>query len=194
MNIHLIHGSLIQRLGALEQKCFDRLCRGVPLLRPFVTALLLVRLGHAFYDYVCVSEQVLMIEDALARTRGEFARKPAAQIPNNRVQGEIDTPRGGGASGAATLEVINRIAVAHGIDLEEMQSGVRCALDDPMSSRQIQIAFRSSFNQLREFNQSLNHEASTLVTESLQMERSSSLVSPAIIAARICISVVTKTS
>jgi hypothetical protein len=194
MNTRTIQRRLIQKLGALEERLFDRLCYGTLLVRPILMALLLMRLGHALVDYVSVSEQILIIEEALAATRREFAQGSASQINQSEVQREIDPLRGGGVSDAAPLEVINRIALAQGIDLDEALSGVRCSSNEPLSPRQIQIMFRASFSQLREFNHRLNDKDSTLVTESLLIERNISLESSATITARICISVVTKTS
>jgi len=194
MKTQAIQRSLIQRLGALQQRRFDRFCRALVLVRPLLTALLLARLGHAMYHYVSVSEQVSMMEDALAATHREFAQRSAAQINSSEVQRESDPFRRGGTSDAATLELINSIALAQGIVLDEVQSGVRCNSLEPMSPRQIQIMFRARFSQLREFTHSLNDKGSTLVTESLRIERNSSFDSSATVTARICISVVTKTS
>lgn len=195
MNIQAIKERVVERLGAIEERCFERISHGMPrLLYPFFEALLLVLLGRDIYDHVVLSEQALILEEALVRSRAESTRKSLTLVDNNKARDKVDPLPDSGISGAGTLEVINRIALIHGIELDEVRSGGTCDSDDSISRRQIQIVFRSSFSQLREFNRSLNNEVTKLLTESLLIERDSSSNPRRATTGKICVSVVTKTS
>jgi hypothetical protein len=195
VSIQAIHQLVVERLGAIESRRFERVNRAaLRLLCPCVTASLLALLCHDICHYASLSEQALIVDDALTRSREEIGRKSSALVESNEAGDRIESLSRSESSGAGALEVINRIALNHGVHIDEMRSGVRCDSVDPVSRRQIQIVFRSSFSQLREFNLSLNNEVSVLRTESLVIERDALLVQHRVINTKICVSVVTKTS
>jgi hypothetical protein len=86
------------------------------------------------------------------------------------------------------------MAIAAGIEIDEVRSVGGCDSDDSLSKQQIQIAFRSDFRKAIDFNQRLNDETLNLVTQSLVIERNSIVEGSETIVSKICVAIVPSSS
>lgn len=178
----------LARLGALEQRRFDYVRHVVVSLRPFLCVLIALKLSQTFCDYVSVGERVLIIDRTLLETRKSLHHESTAPFDTSDQFGVAPN------SSARTLEIINQIALAAGIRIDEVRSVKGCGAVAPPSQHQIQIAFRSSFHKTVEFDRRLNEETTTFVTESLVIERDATIEESETIFSKICVAIVPSSS
>jgi hypothetical protein len=181
--------SFIARLGRVEERIFTPMYRFIAMPMPALTIfLLLATIVHEVYLYEREIERSAVLKQALVSLRAQLASEPklssARQLP--RVSGKRVS--------SLPLDVINEVAEASQIRIDGVQFGVSCHSGESVSEEQIQIVFRSRLYQIREFHKNLTKSALVLVPESLLIARELLPDSTGTAIAKVCVSIVTKTS
>jgi hypothetical protein len=194
MNIKTIRKHAIARLGAMELRRFDYARKVTFLLRPIFFALIILQLSQAVCDYVSVSERALTVNKALVQAQNNLNQKSVASFDASESSDRLNVARYSGVASARALEIINRLAVAAGVKIDEVRAVKGCDTEAPLTRQRIQITFRSSFRNAAEFNRKLNAETEIFVTESLLIERYSKIGESETTNSKICVAIVPSSS
>jgi len=185
----------VKRLGAMEGQTFERArLLGERFLVPMALVAVSIVLSQELYRHVLTSEHASILESALQRAE-QMPMWSTGRFGTTHERADQTGLREAQQRAAGyTIETVTNAALALGIRLDEVESGVRCNSHDALSEQQIQISFMSSFSQMRQLYDYLNGSRTDLVTESIVVERAKLLSKQDTVVVKFCIGVVTETS
>jgi len=185
----------VRSLGAIEERTFEKLRHVCARLRrPAIALSLMIILGLQIYRYATACERVLQLEYTLRHAEQGGVQLSGVVAERHEQSSKLEGVVSQQAIPRYTLESITTAAVALGIRVDEVESGVVCTSHDSLSEKQIHISFTSSFSRMRQLYDYFYSSDSDLLIESVALERASTRGTGDTLHAEFCITVVTKTS